>query len=68
MKNNPNILIMGATGKLGTLLLNFCNKKSIKISAITCFKDNIKLNKLKINLKLKILILYLSSDDHSNFS
>ena len=30
-KNNPNILIMGATGKLGNILLNFCNKKSIKI-------------------------------------
>ena len=67
MKNIPNILIMGATGKLGTMLLNFCNKESIKISAITCFKDNIKLKKLKNKFKIKNSYTLSLPDDHSNF-
>ena len=67
MKKNPNILIMGATGKLGTMLLDFCNKKSIKISAITCFEDSIKLNKFKNKFKIKNDFVLSSSEDHNNF-
>ena len=51
----PKILVIGSTGKLGTSLLNFCHSNSIKIDAITCFKNSKKLfsqqKKNKINNK-----------------
>ena len=39
----PKIFIIGSTGKLGTLLLDFCKKKSIKIDAIANFSNVSKL-------------------------
>ena len=50
---NPKILILGSTGKLGTKLLNFCNKNHIQIFGITCFKNSQKLNKLKLKHNIK---------------
>ena len=36
---SPKITIVGSTGKLGTLLLNFAKKNNIEIYAHTCFKN-----------------------------
>ena len=45
-----SILIIGSTGKLGSILLNYCNKNSIKINAITCHSNVKKLSyQKKIN-------------------
>ena len=38
-----SILIIGSTGKLGSILLKYCRKNSIKINAITCFSNAKKL-------------------------
>ncbi len=42
-----SILIIGSTGKLGTILLNYCKKNSIKIDAITCYSNTKKLSRQK---------------------
>jgi len=42
-----SILIIGSTGKLGSILLNYCKKNSIKIDAITCLSNFKKLNTQK---------------------
>ena len=66
MKNN--ILVIGSTGKLGSKLLNFCHKYSIKINAICCKKN---INKLIIQKnKYKIPNFFcVSADKHKfNFS
>ena len=34
-----NILIIGSTGKLGKLLINYCWKNNIYIEAITSYKN-----------------------------
>ena len=47
------IIIIGSTGKLGTKLLNYTKKNSIKIYGITCFKNNKKLEKQKKKYKIK---------------
>jgi len=63
MKNN--ILIIGSTGKLGSKLLNFCYKQSIKIDAIIC-KNNIKkllVQKEKYNVRKYFCI---SNSQHIN--
>ena len=46
------IIIIGSTGKLGTKLLNYTSKNSIKIYGITCYTNN-----KKLNLKKKYTIL-----------
>ena len=33
------ILIIGSTGKLGKLLINYCKKNNISIDAITSYKN-----------------------------
>ncbi len=33
------ILIIGSTGKLGKLLINYCKKNDISIEAITSYKS-----------------------------
>ena len=33
MNKNPKILIIGATGELGTKLLKYCNNKKISITS-----------------------------------
>ena len=42
-----SILVIGSTGKLGSILLNYCNKNSIKIDAITCYSNSKKLSSQK---------------------
>ena len=47
------ILILGATGKLGGKLLNFCHKNNISITSITCFKNKKKLFKYTNKYQIK---------------
>ena len=42
-----SILIIGSTGKLGSILINYCGKNSIKINAISCYSNTKKLSKQK---------------------
>lgn len=49
---NPRILIIGATGKLGRKLLNFCNKNKITINCITCYKNTKLLDRLCTKYKV----------------
>lgn len=48
-----DIIIIGSTGKLGSILLNFCFKNNISIYAATCFQNTNKLliQKKKFNIK-----------------
>ena len=50
MKNK--ILILGSTGKLGTMLLEYCLKNNIQISAITCYSNIKKIEKQKIKFNI----------------
>ena len=63
----PKIVIIGGTGKLGTIILNFTNKKKIPIYAITGFNKPKKLinykNKYSINKSFCLNI----NDDFNNF-
>ena len=45
------ITVIGSTGKLGTKLLNYTFKNSIKISCITGYKNSKKLKEQKKNIK-----------------
>ena len=49
----PKIFIIGSTGKLGTLLLNFCKKNSIKIDAIANFSNISKLKDQSKKFQIK---------------
>ncbi len=49
----PKILIVGATGKLGSMILNFTFKNNIPIFAITCFDNVKKLNSFKNKYDIK---------------
>lgn len=49
---SPKILVIGSTGKLGTILLNYCNKNLIRINAITCFTNSKKLANQKKSYKI----------------
>tara|TARA_B100001093_G_scaffold518014_1_gene601384 strand:- start:897 stop:1988 length:1092 start_codon:yes stop_codon:yes gene_type:complete len=51
MKNK--ILILGSTGKLGTKLLDYCLKNHLQISALTCYTNIKKINKLKVKFNVK---------------
>ena len=56
----PKILIIGATGKLGLKLLNFCSKRKIKLDTITCHNNKKKL--FEIKKKEKILNTFALAD------
>ncbi|MDC0968718.1 hypothetical protein OAS25_06550 [Alphaproteobacteria bacterium] len=62
---SPKITIVGSTGKLGTLLLNFAKKNNIEIYAHTCFKNLRKLNNQKSNYNIKNSFI-LSNDKSFN--
>ena len=47
------IVIIGATGTLGTKLINYCHKKSIHIDTITYFKNKKKAYYFKKNFGIK---------------
>ena len=49
---SPKILVIGSTGKLGTILLNYCNKNSIRVNTITCFTNSQKLVRQKNSYKI----------------
>lgn len=62
-----NILILGSTGKLGSILINYCSKNNIKISTVTCYKKNklISQQSKKHNIKYHFT---LSNDiEYNNF-
>lgn len=48
----PKILIIGSTGKLGSILLTFCSKNKIPIDTITCHKNTKLLNKQSIKYSI----------------
>ena len=63
---SPKILIIGSTGKLGQKLLNFSSKHSININAITAYKNEQKL--LKIKKKYNALNSFLLSNEKQRFN
>ena len=61
------IVIIGATGKLGLKLLNYCFVNNIQILAITSYKNINLLNKLKKKHNIKHSFNLSSTDDKNDF-
>ncbi len=61
------ILIIGSTGKLGSLLLNFSKNKKIDIFAITCFHNKKKLDKQKRHYNIPHSFCLSNSDEVKTF-
>ena len=61
------ILIIGSTGKLGIKLLNFLNKNSISVYAITCYKNISKLSAQKNLYNIKNTFALSDSNDKKKF-
>ena len=67
MKKNPKILIMGATGMLGLMILNFTFKNKIPIFAVTCFSNFKKLNSIKKKYSIKNTFCLNNNFDKEKF-
>ncbi len=67
MKTNPKILIIGSTGKLGSMLLNFCSKNKIRVFAITGFNNQKKLRSQRNKFNIKNAFLLNNKNDNLNF-
>ena len=52
---NKSILVIGSTGKLGTILLRYCVKNNLTITALTCFENEKKIINQKKMTKAKKL-------------
>ena len=63
----PKIVIIGGTGKLGTIILNFTYKKKIPIYAITGFNNPKKLINYKNKYSIKKSFCLNINDDYNNF-
>ena len=61
------IIIIGSTGKLGTKLLNYTSKNSIKIYGITCYTNDKKLKNQKKRHKITKSYVLSNIDDRKNF-
>ena len=61
------IIIIGSTGKLGTKLLNYTSKNSIKIYGITCYTNDKKLKNQKKRYKITKSYVLSNIDDRKNF-
>ena len=61
------IIIIGSTGKLGTKLLNYTSKNSIKIYGITCYTNDKKLKIQKQRYKITNSYVLSNIDDRKNF-
>ena len=61
------LVIVGATGKLGLKLLNYCFHNNIPILAITSFKNISLLYKLKKKHNIKYSFNLSSTEDKNNF-
>ena len=61
------IIIVGATGKLGSKLLSYTNKNLIPIYSITCFKNSNKLHKQKIKYSIKNSFVLSEQNDQNKF-
>ena len=57
------IIIIGSTGKLGTKLLNYTSKNSIKIYGITCYTNDKKLKNQKQRYKITNSYVLSNIDD-----
>lgn len=64
---SPNITIVGSTGKLGTLLLNFIKKNNIQINAHTCYSNIQKLNNQKSRYNIKNSFILSDDKSYSDF-
>ena len=64
----PKILIIGSTGKLGSKLLNFCNRNSISVEAITCLSNIKKLNFQKNKFLIKKTFILSNAKSLLKFS
>ena len=61
------IIIIGSTGKLGTKLLNYTSKNSIKIYGISCYTNNKKLEKQKKKFNINKSYILSNIDDRKDF-
>ena len=61
------VLVIGATGKLGTKLLNYTFRNSIQIFAITCYKNYKKLEKQKRKYKVSKSFILNDMKDRNKF-
>ena len=64
---SPKITIVGSTGKLGSLLLNFLKKNDIKVDAHTCYKNFKKLSKQKSLYEIKNSFILNNYNSHAEF-
>ena len=61
------IVIIGSTGKLGSMLLKYIFKNKIPVFAATCFKNNKKLLMQKNKYKIKHTFALKNRNDQINF-
>jgi 1-deoxy-D-xylulose-5-phosphate reductoisomerase len=64
---NKKILIIGSTGKLGSILLNYTHKEKITINAITCFSNKKKLLNQSIKFNVNHSFILSLSSEKKNF-
>ena len=63
----PKILIIGATGKLGIKLINYCFRNEIKINTITCYKNSKKIRQLQKKNDIKNTFSLIESSEKLRF-
>jgi 1-deoxy-D-xylulose-5-phosphate reductoisomerase len=64
---SKKILVLGSTGKLGSLLINFCSKKKIPIYGLTCHSNNTKLKKFQNKVKSNNNFILSNTLQENNF-
>lgn len=65
--NKKRILVLGSTGKLGCMLLNYCKKNYIPIYATTCFSNDRLIKNQKKNFDITHTYNLSNTNDKSNF-
>ncbi len=50
---NSKILIIGSTGKLGSMLINYCKRNNLNVFCITCYKNKNKMTSQSKSLEIK---------------
>ena len=63
----PRILIVGSTGKLGTMLLKYTKKNGISVYASTCFSNTKKIKSQKSLYGIKKTFVLSDSDEKEKF-
>ena len=64
---NKRILVIGSTGKLGTILLRYCVKNNLTITALTCFENEKKIINQKKMTKAKKTFLLSRKNQYLQF-